>query len=160
MRHRHWNGRFAAALVASAVVVGQAALPASVSAKPVETKLRLVPIGLIDPTTGDWEYDFGVAIGGLLTHGPEATCASGREVSVFRDEPNGPDTLIGSRKTDAIFHVAIVKIRNPDPATVAGTYYAKATAATKRHGSKKLKCQAAKSKLIHVVAPDFTTLSG
>jgi hypothetical protein len=127
------------------------------SAKPVKTRLTLVPLGFIDPTTGHWEYDFGGVIGDLLTHGPKAACAQGREVSVFRNEPNGLDTLIGSRKTDAVLHVAIVKMRSPDPATVAGAYYAKTPAATKRNGKKKLKCQAAKSDVVNVVAPDFAT---
>jgi hypothetical protein len=142
-------------VVCTLVVCGQAAVAVPASAKPVKTRLSLVSIGLIDPTTGSWEYDFVFGIGGLLTEGPKATCASGRKVSVFRDEASGPDTLIGSRTTDAVLHAAVVRMRSPDPATVAGSYYAKTPAATKRRGSKRLKCQGAKSNLLEVVAPAF-----
>jgi hypothetical protein len=155
-----WLSLAVTALIVAAMVAPSASADKPTkepSAKPLKTRLNLVSLGLIDPTTGQWEYDFGVGIGGLQTHGPKATCAQGREVSVFRDEPNGPDTLIGSRKTDAVLHIAVVRLRSPDPATVAGAYYAKTPAATKRNGKKKLKCQAAKSNVLNVVAPDFAT---
>lgn len=125
-------------------------------ARPVPSKVSMIALGLIDPTTGEYEYDFGVAIGGLLTHGDKATCAGGRRVTLYRKVPGAPDDRVATKRTDGIFHVAIVRWIHPDPATVAGSYYAKVKGATKYKGGHRLKCLPAQSDTIDIVAPNFT----
>ena len=83
----------------------------------------------------------------------------GRKVSVFRDESSGTDTLLGTRRTDGIFHAAVIRWLNPDPQEIAGSYYATVKEATKHHKGKTLQCRPARSKPIDIVAPNFLTAS-
>ena len=146
------------AATVTAVVIACAialAMPATALAKPVKTKANLIALGLIDPFSGDWEYDFGVGVNVLSTHGPRALCAPGRKVSVYRNQQSGPDTLIASKRTDATFHVAVIRWMNPDPQEIPGSYYAKVKGATKHHQGATLKCQPARTNSIEIVAPHF-----
>ena len=90
--------------VALAVGLIATMMPTTAAAKPVKSRLKLVAIGLIEPN-GNFEYDFAAAVG---TSKKGKRCKDGRKVSVYRDEPAGPDTLIGSRRTDPIFEVALI----------------------------------------------------
>ena len=131
-------------------------LAAEATAKPIPSKVSMIALGLIDPTTGSYEYDFGVAVGGLLTHGDQARCAGGRKVTVYRKVPSAPDDRFGTKRTDGILHVAIIRWIDPDPATIAGSYYAKVEGATRHTGGDRLKCSPAKSDTLDIVAPNFT----
>ena len=146
------------AATVTAVVIACAialAMPATALAKPIKTQANLIALGLIDPFSGDWEYDFAVGVNVLSTHGPRVLCARGRKASVYRNEPSGPDTLIASKRTDAIFQVAVVRWINPDPQEIPGSYYAKVKGATKHHRGATLKCQPARTNSIEIVAPHF-----
>ncbi len=80
---------------------------------------------------------------------------AGAKGHVFRDEPVGPDTLIGSRRTDAILQVAVIRWKNPDPDTIAGDYYAKVKKEVKRKGPGTMKCLADRSQTISLSRPGF-----
>lgn len=126
-------------------------MPATAAAKPVKSQLRLVAFGIIS-ISGDYEYDFGAAV---ETSKEGKRCRDGRKVSVFRDEPAGADTLIGSRRTDAIFEIALVRWRNPDPNLIAGDYYATVKKEVKRNGPGAMKCLADRSPTILIERPGF-----
>lgn len=135
------------------VVVGLMTMlvPSATSAKPVRSQLGLIVFGLLYPD-GGYEYDFGA---GVETAKGTSRCRKGRKISVFREEPVGPDTLIGSRRTDAILQIAVIRWRNPDPDTIAGDYYAKVKQEVKRKGPGTMKCLADRSQTVSLSRPGF-----
>ena len=137
--------------VALAIGLIATMMPTSAAAKPVKSQLSLVAFGLIY-LNGDYEYDFGA---GVKTSKKGKRCRDGRKVSVFRDEPAGPDTLIGSRRTDAIYEIAVIRWRNPDPNLIAGDYYATVKKEVKRNGPGAMKCLADRSPTIRIERPGF-----
>lgn len=122
--------------------------PSDAAAKPVKTRLTFIAFGLIYPD-GSYDYVFGADV---ATKPIGATkCWGGREVSVFREEP-GPDTLIGSRRTDFL-GLAVISWKNPDPDIIAGHYYATVKKEAKRKGHGTLKCHKDRSNTISLSRP-------
>jgi hypothetical protein len=144
------------AAVLGVVAVFGGLLAADAAAKPIPSKVSMIALGLIDPTTGSYEYDFGVGIGGLLTHGDKRRCAGGRKVTLYRKVPSAPDDRVGTKRTDGILHIAIIRWIDPDPASIAGSYYAKVEGATRHKRGHRLKCSPAQSDTLDIVAPKFT----
>ena len=139
--------------VALAVGLIATMMPTTAAAKPVKSRLKLVVFGLIEPN-GNFEYEFGAAVG---TSKKGKRCRDGRKVSVYRDESAGPDTLIGSQRTDPIFEVAVIRWRNPDPELIAGNYYATVKKEVKRNGPGARKCLADRSRTIRLERPGFAS---
>jgi hypothetical protein len=73
---------------------------------------------LIDPS-GHVEYDFA---GAVIPKGLIFKCAAHRKVSLFRDEPAGPDTPVGSDRTN--FLGSFLGPVQRSLAEVPGDYYA------------------------------------
>ena len=139
--------------VALAVGLIATMMPTTAAAKPVTSRLALFAFGLIEPN-GNFEYDFGAAVD---TSKKGKRCRDGRKVSVYRDESAGPDSLIGSGRTDAILEVAVIRWRNPDPELIAGDYYATVKKEVKRNGPGAMKCLADRSRTIRLERPGFAS---
>jgi hypothetical protein len=139
-----WSPCVVVALASAAM-----ALPPAAAAKPVKSKIGAIALGFIHPN-GVYEYIFGAAVG---AHG-EKRCLGGRKVSFFRDGPDGPDTLIGSDRTDFLGDAAF-RWKQPPLSTITGDYYATVKQAVKHKGPGTRKCLADRSPRFSLTAPQF-----
>jgi hypothetical protein len=125
-------------------------VPSAASARHFKTRLALDAVGLVYPDGSyDWLY------GGFVGQRPFGfQCIGGRTVRVFRDEPVGQDTFIGSKRTNFLGQ-ALIYQRNPDLSTIAGDYYAKVrpTKRHSRHGT--ARCSGATSKTLTIHTPQL-----
>jgi hypothetical protein len=122
--------------------------PAAADAKRVKSKVVLNPFGFIEPS-GAVTYLFG---GAVVAKGLEFKCMKHRRVRVFRDEPTGDDTLIGSDRSDFLggFVAAVVT----DLDQVPGDYYATMTQKKVRTPNGKLRCSGDRTQTVTVHSPD------
>jgi hypothetical protein len=143
------NARFWSLCIVVALASGAIVLPPAAAAKPVKSKVEAIAFGFIHPN-GVYEYLFGALVS---AHG-EKICRGGRKVSFFRDEPNGPDTLIGSDRTDFLGEAAF-RWRQPPLSTITGDYYATVKQVVKHKDSGTRKCLADRSPRFGLTAPQF-----
>ena len=71
---------------------------------------------------------------------------------VYRVVPDGPDTLVGSRRSDR-FGLALVRLRNPDLATIPGRYYAVVDKSRGKFRGQRFKCGGDRSPTVTVNEP-------
>ena len=127
-----------------------ALFPAAASARHTNTKLGIDAIGVIYP---DGNYDWLFA--GFVAQRPFGFgCVGHRDVRIFRDVPNAPDTLIGSDRSDFLGG-AFITWHHPDLASVPGDYYAKVRHEKKRNKHGTLRCSGAQSKMLTINAPQL-----
>jgi hypothetical protein len=135
-----------------AVVVALTSLfPGDASAATAGSKLRIDAFGLVY-SDGSYEYDFvgGVGIRKLRAF----PCVAHREIRFYRDVPDGPDTSIGSDKTN-LFGFADLVLKHPDMDTLPGRYYGVLKPARKKTRHGRLRCRGDRSRDITVQDPDF-----
>ncbi len=110
----------------------------------------LAPFGIIEPS-GAITYLFG---GGVNTRGPlYFKCEAHRRVRVFRDEPVGDDTLIGSDRTDFLGGFLAAQVTDLDE--VPGDYYAKLHKKKVKAKSRTLRCAGDRSRTVTVYPPNI-----
>ena len=141
----------------AALLLALALFPAAASARlhRGKTKLNIDALGAVYPG-GDYDWLFA----GFLDVKPlnlhTLWCVVHRNVRIFRDEPTGPDTLIGSRRSDDVGE-ALIFWHHPDLAEVPGDYYAKARPLKTHHpgGIGTTKCSGARSPTLTINAPQL-----
>ena len=139
-----------AATIVTLLVVVAAVLPAMASAKPVQSRVQLDAFGLVY-RDGSYDYVFAGVVSAPLRGW---ACLGGRNLRVYRNAPQGPDTLVGARRTDAI-GMGLVTVHDPDMAELVGEYYAKVGDARKKSRGRSLNCLGSRSSEIAVGAPQF-----
>jgi hypothetical protein len=137
-------------LAVVAMVLALVALtPAAADAKRVKSRVFLFPFGIIEPS-GTITYLFEGSVG---VQGRHFECADHRRVRVFRDEPAGDDTLIGSDRTTLFGTFLAAQVTDLDE--VPGDYYAKLHKKKVKTKSRTLRCTGDRSRTVTVYPPDI-----
>jgi hypothetical protein len=137
------------ALVAIGLTLIALTPPAAADAKRIKSRIAFAPFGFIEPS-GGVKYYFS---GQVAAQGFRFKCMEHRRVRVFRDEPSGDDTLIGSDRSNFLgaFLAAVVT----DLDQVPGDYYATMKQKKVRTPSGKLRCTGDRTQTVTVRAPDI-----
>jgi hypothetical protein len=140
-------------LAVAAIMLALIALtPAAADAKRIKTRVVFNPFGFIEPS-GEVTYFFsGSVVSKTRKFNYSWKCDKQRKVRVFRDEPAGDDTLIGSGRSD--FLGSFVAARLTDLDAVPGDYYAKVANKKAKTNSRKLLCRGDRSPTVTVHPPD------
>ena len=141
-----------ATTIVTLLVLVAVMVPDGAFAKPVKTQVGLEAVGLVY-SDGSYDYVFGAVLR-PPRRVRDVACLAGREVRIYRDQPQGRDSVIGSRRTD-VTGLALLTIKDPDLAEVTGNFYAKVSKARKKSGSRTLGCGSARSRTLTVSAPQF-----
>lgn len=134
----------------SALAVALALVPAGAEAKTkrIGSSITVDVFGLID-RHGGVTYAFGGEIGAHFTF----ACEADRQVTLFRVEPNGTVTKVGSAHDDYGLFTGTLERPLDD---IEGSYYAEVAPVTrkfKRGRFRKLRCLGARSPTIFVDVP-------
>lgn len=139
-------------LVSMAVAVALVTtVPAGAEAKTerISSSITVDVFGIID-RHGGVTYAFG---GEVTAEGFTFACMGDRKVKLFRAEPNGTATRVGSARTDLFTFAGLLERPLGE---ITGSYYAKLAPRNrkfKRGKHRKLRCLAARSPTIYVEVP-------
>jgi hypothetical protein len=127
--------------------------PAAADAKRVKARVVFNPFGLVEPS-GQFTYFFGGAVvSKTQKFNWSWKCDKGRKVRLFRDEPAGDDTLVGSDRSNFLGEFLAARVTDLD--AIPGDYYVKVRKKKARTKSRKLLCEGDRSRTVTVRSPEI-----
>jgi hypothetical protein len=121
--------------------------PTAAMAHQFKTTLHLYTWGTIHRSGSyDWTYE------GFID-GPKK-CWGHRNVRFYREVPNAPDSLLGSKRSNNNGDARLIQ-RQPDLSKIAGNYYAKVRPSKSQAHGKTIRCTGDRSKTVTITKPHF-----